>query len=207
MCHLIDPNWVITSLPQQCNLTGFGDSLISPKVGIRREECQDVQTCLKRNEKGECVGGYGYCVAERTSYRFQADECPARYASCRSYKTRENTDVSYLRYSIDRALCSADNVGCLWYASQRIPTPSREDDWLATTTTGPRVHFNKNVSTCQSTEEGCTALYGINAGVSALNLVINGSFERYTNTPPNIQNWTNRHTLMSQRSAAGAVYD
>lgn len=192
-CHLIDPNWVITSLPQQCNLSGYGDSLLSPKVGVRREECQDVQTCLKRNDKGECVGGYGYCVAERTAYRFQGDECPARFASCRSYGTRTGTNVNYLRYSIDRAFCSADNVGCLWYASQRIPTVGRDDDWLATTTTGPRVYFNKNVQTCPAGSEGCTSLYAMSFGAPALNLVANGSFERFSGEG-NLIGWQNLFT-------------
>lgn len=192
-CHLIDPNWIITSLPQQCNMTGYSDILTSSKLGLRREECEDVQTCLKRNDKGECVGGYGYCVAERTAYRFDGDECPARYASCRAYKTRTGTAANFLRYSIDRAQCNEQNVGCLWYATQRIPTVGRDDDWLATTSTGPRVYFNKNVETCPADQEGCTALYANTFGASGLNLISNGSFERFT-SEGNISGWQNAFT-------------
>nr|MBP7134055.1 hypothetical protein [Patescibacteria group bacterium] len=188
-CHLIDPNWVIASVPQQCALQGFGDTLLSDKTPIRSEQCADVQTCLRRDDQGNCIGGYGYCMAERTAYRFQADSCSAEYASCRTYTTRSSQNTSLIRYSLDRGQCSADNVGCLWYASQRLATPGRNDDWLATTSTGPRVYFNKNVETCAASEEGCTKLYAATAGVSALNLLINGSFERRDQASSTLQSW------------------
>lgn len=188
-CHLIDPNWIITSLPQQCSLSGYGNSLLTEKVNVRREHCSDVQTCLRRDENGQCTGGYGYCMAERSVYRFKGDICEARYASCRSYTARDNTSVSYLRYSVDRGLCSADNVGCLWYASQRLATPGRNDDWLAAMSTGPRVYFNKNVQSCPADAEGCTKLYTASTGVPALNLVQNPSFERKETNPETLTGW------------------
>jgi hypothetical protein len=189
-CHLIDPNWILTSLPQQCVLDGYGEQLISTTLGQRRQECQDVQTCLRRNDQGECVGGYGYCVAEKSVYRFGADECLPREASCRSYQARSGQAVSYLRNTVDQAACSADNVGCLWYATTRNPVLGNEG-WIGATSTGPRVYFNSNVSSCGANGEGCTKLREVVVGRSNLNLLLNPSFERLTDgSSPSLQNWT-----------------
>lgn len=186
-CHLIDPNWVVTSFPQQCSLTGFSDTLVSSKLPIRKEECQDVKTCLSRNDRGECVGGYGYCMAERSVYRFSADVCPAYAASCRIYTNSAGTKVGYLRNTIDRAACDASNAGCLWYSTRRATSTSETDDWTASTSTGERMYFKaatagqgvatKGLETCPASEEGCTRLYNFTPGKAALNLMINGSFE------------------------------
>lgn len=189
-CHLIDPDWILAALPQQCVLKGYGEQLISSTLGQRREECQDVQTCLRRNDQGECVGGYGYCAAEKTVYRFGADECLPRQASCRSYQTRGGGDVSYLRNTTDQATCDADNVGCLWYATTRDPERGAEA-WIGTTSTGPRVYLNAKVETCSASAEGCTKVREAVVGRSSLNLVINPSFERKTDaTPPTLIGWT-----------------
>jgi hypothetical protein len=186
-CHLIDPNWVVTSFPQQCSLTGFSDTLVSNKLPIRKEECQDVKTCLARNDKGECVGGYGYCMAERSVYRFSADVCPAYAASCRIYTDTAGTKIGYLRNTIDRAACDASNAGCLWYATRRATSTSETNDWTASTSTGERMYFKaaaagqgattKGLETCPASEEGCTRLYNFTPGKAALNLMVNGSFE------------------------------
>ena len=186
-CHLIDPNWVITSFPQQCTLTGYTDTLVSTKLPIRKEECQDIQTCLARNDKGECTGGYGYCMAERPVYRFQADVCPAYAASCRIYTDASNKQLGYLRNTIDRAACDASNAGCLWYATTRATGTSEGADWAANTSTGNRMYFKaaapsqspatKGLDSCPAGDEGCSRLYAFTPGKATLNLLINGSFE------------------------------
>ncbi len=179
-CKLIDPNWVLTSFPQQCRLTGFGEQLVSARAGTRKEECSDVQTCLQRNDKGECVGGYGYCVAEKTVYRFKGDECAPQAASCRNFTTRAGTAASYLRNSVDYAACSADNVGCLGYATNR----SVSGDWLRPEPYGSGLragetrYFDKTLETCAQSDEGCTRLLAAEVGGSSLNLIANPSFER-----------------------------
>ncbi len=186
-CHLIDPNWVVTSFSQQCTLKGYTDTLVSSKLPIRKEECQDIQTCLSRNDKGECVGGYGYCLSERPVYRFAADVCPAQAASCRIYTDSANQTVGYLRNTIDRAACDASNAGCLWYSTTReLGTPT-STAWTANTSTGDRVYFKaasagqtsatKGFDSCPAGDEGCTRLYPYTPGKATLNLVINGSFE------------------------------
>jgi hypothetical protein len=178
-CRMIDPNWILTSLPQQCVLDGYSDQLISSTLGQRRQQCQDVQTCLRRNDQGECIGGYGYCVAEKSVYRFGADECLSREASCRTYQPRTGQSVSYLRNTTDQAACSAENVGCLWYSSARNPSLGTEA-WIGTTSTGARVYFDSQVATCGAAGEGCTKVKEAVVGRSSLNLVINPSFEAVT---------------------------
>ncbi len=178
-CRMIDPNWILTSLPQQCVLDGYSDQLISSTLGQRRQQCQDVQTCLKRNDQGQCIGGYGYCVAEKSVYRFGADECLPREASCRTYQPRSGQSVSYLRNTTDQAACSADNTGCLWYSSVRNPSLGT-DAWTGTTSTGSRVYFDRDVTACAANGEGCTKLKEAVVGRSSLNLVINPSFEAVT---------------------------
>ena len=186
-CHLIDPNWVITSFPQQCALTGYTDHLTSNNLPIRNQECQDIQTCLSRDSNGQCVGGYGYCMAEHTVYRFNADVCPTYAASCRIYTDANGNRVGYLRNTIDRASCDANNEGCAWYATQRVAATSNDAAWQADTSTGDRMYFKaadasqaasaKGLESCPAGDEGCTHLYAFTPGKAALNLMINGSFE------------------------------
>ncbi|MCE9586660.1 hypothetical protein K8R04_05135 [Candidatus Uhrbacteria bacterium] len=181
-CNLIDPNWVITSFQQQCQLTGYGDTLISNRLGQRREECRDIQTCLRRNDIGECVGGYGSCVADKTVYRFNANECQEDYASCRSFSNRAGQTVSYLRNTIDYSVCRAENVGCLSYATTRDASGTWEG-------TSPKVYFDKTLETCAATDEGCTRLLSAEVGVSALNVIQNPSFETTNGTPLALDHW------------------
>lgn len=188
-CKLIDPDWALTSFPQQCALTGYGDVMLSSALPQRRQECQDIQTCLRRNDAGECVGGYGQCVAERAVYRFGGEECSARFASCRSYTPRnEEQPVAYLRNTLDYAQCSADNVGCLWYATERDPNNSTPDPWIGTVSEGKRIYFDKTIEACEASAEGCTRLLAVKEGEKALNLIANSSFEQISSAGA-IQSW------------------
>jgi hypothetical protein len=183
-CKIIDPNWTLTSFPQQCRLTGFGDTVVSARLGQRAEECQDIQTCLQRNDKGECIGGYGYCVAEKTVYRFKADECPAQDASCRVFATAAGNQVSYLRNTLDYGTCSQDNAGCLGYATTRVPDGA---SWVSNPATF--TYFDSTLKPCSAQDDGCTKLLAAEVGGSALNLLANPSFELLTSAGV-LQNWT-----------------
>lgn len=208
-CHLIDPAWVLMAPQFQCRIRGFGDTLMG--VGsvqpIRVQECQDVVSCLQRNDKNECVGGYGYCLTERTAWRFGADACEEKYVSCRTYKTRDKSkvltgsnandtttgpQVSYLRNSIDYGSCNQDTVGCMYYATTRDVTTTSTDKWVGgvdytwegTTTTvssvkltGKRIYLDGTAEPCDAGSDGCTKLYTVEKGNSALNLLKNASFE------------------------------
>ena len=198
-CKLIDPNWTLTSFPQQCRLTGFGDTVVSARLGQRAEECQDIQTCLQRNDKGECVGGYGYCVAEKTVYRFKADECPAQAASCRTYVNSGNSQVSYLRNTLDYGTCSQDNAGCLGYATVRAPDGA---SWV--NSTGTFTYFDSTLKPCSAQDDGCTKLLVAEVGGSALNILGNPSFERL-NSSGKLQEWSSvpAGTYVAGTSSAG----
>ena len=175
-CHLIDPNWILTAPKFQCRSRGYGDA-ISSELGTRMEECGDMVSCLSTNQKGECTGGFGYCLAERPVYRFTARECESQYASCRTWTKSNGDQLSALRYTAERGNCADENVGCQWFATQRYVTSTKSPDglWVGTVTSGPRVYWDKNIQTCSS--EGCTKMLKFNPGQTALNLVQNGSFE------------------------------
>lgn len=189
-CKLIDPNWALTMMPQQCALTGFGETALGNGLPQRREECQDIQTCLRRNDAGECIGGYGQCVAEKTVYRFGANECSANFASCRAYTSRTNEQVSYLRNTLDYGRCSQDNVGCLWYATSRDTSGGRSDAWIGTATTGDRVYFDSTLESCEASGEGCTRVLATRLGESSLNVIKNPSFEDRTTDQGLMDAWS-----------------
>lgn len=189
-CKLIDPNWALTIMPQQCALTGFGETALGNGLPQRREECQDIQTCLRRNDAGECIGGYGQCVAEKTVYRFGANECSANFASCRAYTSRTNEQVSYLRNTLDYGRCSQDNVGCLWYATSRDTSGGRSDAWIGTATTGDRVYFDSTLESCEASGEGCTRVLATRLGESSLNAIKNPSFEDRTTDQGLMDAWS-----------------
>lgn len=188
-CRLIDPNWALTIMPQRCALSGFSDTMLSNKLSQRREECQDIQTCLRRNDKGECVGGYGYCVAEKTAYRFGAQECSQKFSSCRTYETRLGSQVSYLRNSLNFATCSEDTVGCMWYATARN-TSGGAEEWIGTVESGERVYFDASMETCSAEQDGCTSVLAVPPQTSALNLVANSSFERTREGSMVLEDWS-----------------
>ncbi|MCI0479371.1 hypothetical protein L0Y59_02395 [Candidatus Uhrbacteria bacterium] len=178
-CHLIDPNWVLTAPSFQCRVQGYGETVL-PGTQIRLQECADAVSCLQRNDKGACVGGYGFCLAEKPVWRFNGDECLERFASCRTYATRASERVSYLRNTIDYGSCSVENVGCLWYASIRDVTATTTA-WSQATTT--RVYVDATAKTCSAANDGCTKLYQIAFGIPSLNLIRNASFELSPRNP------------------------
>ena len=117
-CHLIDPDWVLKALPTQCRATVFGPTLVTSETSSRAEVCVDSPTCLRQDDFGKCIGGWGYCQKERNVWRFRGEQCPAYYSSCRTLKTRANGTENFLINTIDVDVCNADNVGCLAYSLQ-----------------------------------------------------------------------------------------
>lgn len=210
-CHLIDPSWVITAPQFQCQIKGFGDTTYAGTSGVRYQECSDVISCLSRDDKGNCVGGYGYCLSEKTAWRFDADQCQQDYVSCRTYQSRNTQEVpgnalsantfsgaslSLIRNTIDYGSCNANTVGCQFYATTRDTTTSTPDRWVGTisassvgtpktdtlTINAPRTYFDATMASCDASGDGCTKLLKIQNGTSALNLIKNSSFEDATST-------------------------
>jgi hypothetical protein len=115
-CKLIDPDWVLRIPLTQCLAMGYGEDLVSTDSSTRAQSCVDQQTCLKQDDQGNCVGGWGYCTEERSVWRFNADSCPAQYNSCRVLTSSTGTVVDFNVNTIDHSVCNADNVGCSQYS-------------------------------------------------------------------------------------------
>ncbi|MBI5654908.1 hypothetical protein HZC53_04635 [Candidatus Uhrbacteria bacterium] len=214
-CHLIDPAWVLTSPPFQCQLKGYGDTLQVPDMNVRLQECSDPVSCLQRDDKGVCTGGYGYCLSDKTVWRFAADSCEEKFVSCRTYQSRaegfqQGQTVSYLRNTLDYGACNQDNVGCMYYATIHDVSTTTTGKWLNNTewvknskglnagiildkagTFGtPRVYFDSKVQACNASADGCTKVMQFTPGQPALNLVRNGSFESVQqNKPEFLDGW------------------
>lgn len=174
-CKLIDPDWVLKIPPTQCKARVYGPVLATPEASARLEYCADTQTCLREDDKGNCIGGFGYCLASRNVWRFNGDQCPAQFNSCRSLTGRDGQSRGYLLNTIDYGVCNADTVGCMHYSM--IPNIAGDDadlsdDWLV----WPARYFNKNAEKCSAEDNGCTALLKLGQDYS-LNLVRNGGFE------------------------------
>ncbi|MFH2063022.1 MAG: hypothetical protein ABIJ46_02595, partial [bacterium] len=117
-CNLLNPEWVLKVPPAQCRAQSYGAGLVSPEIPQRMEECVDYRTCLKQDDYGNCVGGWGYCVRERNAWRFNGDQCPAQFSTCRMLNPSDGgSPVSYLMNTVDFGVCNADNVGCQDYAT------------------------------------------------------------------------------------------
>ena len=202
-CHLIDPNWVLTAFPAQCQTKGYSNSLFQ---GQRMEECQDTALCLERDKDGKCVGGFGYCQAEQTFWQFSAPKCEEQFASCRSFTPRGSNakPIGYLRSTLDYGACNENNVGCMWYAAKRLPGAKDADlGWnngFASTT--DRLYFDKSMLPCDASNDGCTSLRRAVAGQPALNLIQNGSFESATGTPVIPDGWKNANSSWSYTAPA-----
>lgn len=181
-CHLIDPNWVLSAPSFQCKVKGYGETVF-PGTSLRLQECADAVSCLQRDDRGNCVGGYGYCLAEKPVWRFAGDQCLERFASCRTYQGRDNKQVSFLRNTLDYGSCSADNVGCMWYATERSAGDPNGATWVGqlAATSGPRVYLDATAQPCSAANDGCTKLLQTPLNQSGLNLVRNGSFEAGVN--------------------------
>jgi hypothetical protein len=119
LCHLVDPNWVLKVPPLQCAAMGYGDTPTSPELATRREACVDLLSCLKQDDQGQCVGGWGYCTKEQHVWRFNADSCPWYANSCRTLTRGDGKVSNYLLNTMERGTCSSDNAGCRAYSTER----------------------------------------------------------------------------------------
>lgn len=60
-CHLIDPDWIIRLPEPRCDAQVYGPKLLSSDNPARRQECVGISTCLLEDDRGQCLGEYGYC--------------------------------------------------------------------------------------------------------------------------------------------------
>lgn len=147
-CHMVDPEWVLKYPTSVCRQQGPGPTLLSPQAAARVPACADVATCVAEDASGNCVGGYGYCVREKSAWRLDADACPAQAASCATFNRVDGASFSFLANTLDGAACNSENAGCRRYSlsPNAVPNPSFEDiidlgprDW----TLSPSTNFHR----------------------------------------------------------------
>ncbi len=170
-CHLVDPNWVIKLAKTRCDAKAPGSIPLGSDVPDRVEECVDVKTCVGQDKDGNCAG-YGNCVREKNVWKFDAKECSAQYATCRSFTNNSGKSVSYLYRTLDTGDCSQDTAGCKAYSLEQDNAGKWKE--IAKTNYGnysTGVYLNKNVSTaCSASSVGCSA-FKLSGDTSANNFI------------------------------------
>ena len=143
-------------------------------------------------------------VAEKTVWRFGADQCDEKYASCRSYSApskkfwgRAGTDpatnqvVPFMRNTfVDYAPCNVEEHRVFGHAMNlsvpggpyQLATGGRCRRRLTFTAgdgsslTMPRIYFDKTVKPAARRAKGAPWSWRSSLGASALNLLENSSF-------------------------------
>ncbi len=184
-CKLIDPDWVLKYPLTQCRAKVFGPTLLAADSDIRSEICVDAPTCISENPDGTCGAGYGYCTREQNVWRVQGDSCPAQYASCQTYQGANGKSLSALTNTVDKSICSAENAGCNWYATQQNPAGTT-GDWIKD---AGRLFLDRDAGTCTASAAGCSEL--VRRDGALVNLVRNPSFESHQQTADRPDDWVN----------------
>jgi hypothetical protein len=148
-CNLVDPDWILkipaTKCLQASSTEAYSEILQDNNTGTRYARCADFISCLTDDTAKNCGSAeYGLCVKEKNVWRLGGETCEAQYDSCRAYTTTdsrgEESEVAFLKNTLDPSGCSPDTVGCKAYA--------RSYDNLD-------IYFNRNVQTCEDKAEGC----------------------------------------------------
>lgn len=180
-CHLIDPNWIVRLPEPRCESKVYGPNLLSDNNATRRQECADVSTCIAEDGQGHCLGNYGYCLREKSTWRMPGSACPVQFNTCKTYSNaNDSTNVSYLSRTLDYGQCNQQSVGCRAFSL----APKADGGWhnsaepinFADETLAGRNHtiyFNDSIKNnkCSSEAEGCSALYRANDDGSQGNLI------------------------------------
>ncbi|MBN1585180.1 hypothetical protein JW899_02315 [Candidatus Uhrbacteria bacterium] len=119
-CHLIDPDWVLKMPTTQCRALAYSAHLESPDGPNRYQTCVDPVSCLREDDFGACIGGWGYCTQERNVWRFDADPCPEQFNSCRQLRPLAGGNpISLLMNTVDHGSCDSGNAGCAEYSTRQ----------------------------------------------------------------------------------------
>ncbi|MBT7348371.1 hypothetical protein HN858_01715 [Candidatus Falkowbacteria bacterium] len=195
-CHLVDPNWILKYPQTQCKAAVSGPMLLASGASERSEACVDMPSCIEHNEDGSCRG-WGYCAAEKGTFKFGGQGCSGAYDSCQVMTNSRGKEVSFLMNTVEQKNCDESNVGCLWYSTMRDATDEYNWDALFEN----RVHLNRKIydNECPPGAEGCTRLISTSPGLGT-NLLPNGSFEIFEgdvipNAPMEIPGWAGTHIL------------
>ena len=208
---LIDPDWVLKAPENYCRRQGPGPDVASinlvagydqnkdgdyedtddtaPYVNLYRQDnyCADEQSCIVENDDGSCRF-YGYCIEEKRTWNFGADNCNSDFNTCQTFTGRQGNTNSYLKNSLAYNGCGLDNVGCWWYC-QAYDTANNNWACLNPKEKNQLGEFNDNgandiyldaqAEACQAKANGCSQLIRTKSGLGA-NLVQNSSFEDQT---------------------------
>lgn len=159
-CRLIDPNWVLKYPKSICRQSGPGPALQDADSSVRASTCVDAPSCINEDKNGNCTGGYGYCVKERSAWQIDADSCQPQNATCQAVTRADGQSFAYLMNTVKAGICNADNAGCTARSiiANAIPNNGFEDivggaarDWKVTGAAGVDV-------------TGSNAYRGMNAG-------------------------------------------
>lgn len=148
-CHLIDPNWVLKIPEQICRAKVYGPQPQSELGSDRQEVCSDQASCLQEDATGRCTGAYGYCLREKNTFRFEADECPAQFAGCRTYQNTAFGNISLIDATIEAGTCNDKNTGCMGYIADYDATGALDAK-------SPKVYLNAKAQSCSAANIGCT---------------------------------------------------
>ncbi|MFH1228065.1 MAG: hypothetical protein V1701_09220, partial [Planctomycetota bacterium] len=198
---LVDENWVLTMQQNLCRRRGYSESVVSLEIvdddGLtetpdkelisRNEECVDDQTCIAENPDGSCRA-YGYCTKQKEIWRFLGESCESQYAGCKQYASRTGEQGVYIEDTLDKANCSADNIGCLWYCKDWNSETNKWDcyynkeddnysaysevDFPSGLTTKQLAYLDADAKTCDESSAGCQEFLRMTG-----NLLANDGFE------------------------------
>lgn len=187
---LVDPNWVLKAPLNYCKKEGIGAQILSTSIipGIKGQSatydipstlnltrvegyCADNQTCIKEKNDGSCEA-YGYCNEEKRTWNFGEESCAPVNNTCQSFADSADRKFSYLENTLNYGNCNSENSGCRRYSlSGNYATSTKTVSWSG----NQNLYLNKNLSTCNNSDEGCTGLLRVKPTWGA-NLVMNSDF-------------------------------
>lgn len=188
---LVDPNWVLKAPLNYCAKEGYGGQILSTMVvpetslnstsikdtiQVTRADnyCADNQTCIKEKADGSCEA-YGYCQSERRTWDFNSQSCEPIDNTCQTFiNSTSGQKVSYLQNTLDYKNCNADDAGCKLYSLFGVyDANSGSVSWSSQQ--GNDIYFNRNLSDCSATSEGCSEMLRVQPGWGS-NLVMGAGF-------------------------------
>ncbi|MBI5254718.1 hypothetical protein HY932_03005, partial [Candidatus Falkowbacteria bacterium] len=171
--HLVDPNWLLMAPLQRCRVQGYNDMLFAKGGDSRQEICVDTQDCVRVDENGKCVGGWGYCRAEENVWKLDGEKCPGYYDSCLNLVRRDGKVFDYLKNTLveNSLTCNEKNVGCKWYSTWKIA-----NNWVQDNQYRLLANAKLTEKSCAPSAEGCSNFIEERPGIG-LNILPNGDFE------------------------------
>lgn len=159
---LVNPYWVLTFPKTKCGALSYSAVGLN---GIHLQTCADIQHCVGFNKDGSC-SNWGYCLREKPIWKFNANYCDAQYNTCRAFSSADGSSGSYLVRTLDTVSCTAENDGCRRYSKYKFYDTSTRTVWYADAVSfdssasifnNSSIFFNKKSSTCDVSDDGCSA--------------------------------------------------